>query len=387
MNLLSIYLFLLALSIGSPALAASDSEQWCRDNPGICQCSEPLEATAYSPVPPFNIYWNPNDSTLNQCRQDNQLGAFITRNNNNSIRPTPSTNATVLQRLSLGGTQIKVPAVLKVGEGATGIYEAGHAVQNRSTLSRVNIRWYLYRSAGDEGDGVNAHIWADKANGPCNNSSKWFEVYWSDGPASSQWDHAWGQNDYPQVYAWSRFTPQLDCCQFGPGATNFTDQQARITRVQPNGHWYRMEVSINGNIQGGPGLRMEAWRKDITANLPEEKIVDTGVACAGCQSGGPNAGDPSQAWTAGSGATTTLTPPGGLVNPTLQWFKDYAGGGGSQFTGCPGSYYISHVVYAGWQNNLGQRIGGASEIEGNGGDTTPPQTPTNLRITQLILGE
>ncbi len=367
MYLQSVFTSILIVFISiTSVFAASDSEQWCRDNPGVCQCSEPLEATAYNPVAPFDIYYNPNDSSLNQCRQDNQLGAFITRLNSNPIAPTASTNTIVRQRLSLGGTQIRVPAVLKLGENHTGIYEGGHAIQNRTALARVNVRWYFYRSAGDEGDGVNAHVWADKLNGPCNNASKWFEIYWSDGPASSQWDHESGTNGLPNVYAWSRFTPLLtECCNWGPGHLTLSQANTNVTVPQPNGHWFRYEVSMFGNIQGGPGLKMQAKRKDVTANLPEEKIIDTTVTCSGCGTGALPAND----WPVE--ATTALTPPGGLVNPTLQWFKDWAGGGLPQFTACPGSYYISHVVYAGWPTDANQWIGGATEIEAVQQDIVP----------------
>ncbi len=360
MRLLVVVFSLIVWTAGS-VWAASDSEQWCRDNPSFCQCSEPLEATAYETMPPFTIYWNPNDSTLKQCRQDNQLGAFITRGNSTSPSPTASTNTVIRQRLSLGGTQIKVPAVMKNGEGHINGYEAGHVIQNRASQARVNVRWYRYLSDGTEGDGVQAYDFADKTNGPCHNASKWFEIYWANGPASSQWDTESGGNTLPNVYAWVNFSPNVtECCNWGPGHSTLSQANQNVTVPISRGRWYRIEVSANGNIQGGAGLKMQAWRKDVTGNLPEEKIIDTTVTCSGCGTGAL----PQFDWPVE--ATTSLTPPAAIHNPTIQMFRYFGTEFGPQFTACRGSQYFSHVVYAAWPTDAGQRIGGASEIEGTG---------------------
>src|SRR5438445_289301 len=155
--------------------------------------------------------------------------------------------------------------------------------------------------------------------------------------------------------------PSLDCCNCGPGWANQAsiDPLAQFTVV---GHWYRYEVVLR-NQTGAPGAILQAFRKDVTANTPEVKIIDTTVACAGCGT--------TQDWTGGSGATTALTPPGGspLTAIEVNLFRN-AGTNGS----CAGYRAYSYILVAAWGTDAGQRIGAAAEIEG-GAVTSPSPSP------------
>ena len=63
--------------------------------------------------------------------------------------------------------------------------------------------------------------------------------------------------------------------EFAPFAVSHcVDPLAQFTVV---GHWYRYEVVLRKQT-GGPGAILQAFRKDVTANSPEVKIIDTTVA-------------------------------------------------------------------------------------------------------------
>jgi len=116
------------------------------------------------------------------------------------------------------------------------------------------------------------------------------------------------------------------------------------------------------NRAGGPspnGFRAEIYLKNVTDNLPEQKVLDTrGTFSAGLQS-----------W----GGWTDLTP--SSQQNSLE-FAAYRQGT------CAGYYGFSHVMAAGWDTDAGQRIGPAYEIEGGAGSPPPPAPtgPTGLII-------
>ncbi len=368
----------LAILVGAMALTLPTSalaeEQRCKDLGAECICSEPLQATAYSQ---HGASWfNPNDSIVKPCNGESNSGftAAITRNDT-SKPPQVGTKATVLASFPPGHT---VQRYLELGEGHIGTYEMGHWFDT-GVYQRMAIRWYQRHSTAADGSGSSEYEWSNKSSGPCDNAGKWFSLGMSTGPSALQWDTANGENDYPLIYAWNgsgpqtHFEPGLDCCNFGPGFLNSSDAASNGQRRVIHGHWYRYEVVVR-HFDGTSGIMLQAFRKDVTAGGPLIKIIDSTIPCSGCGT--------TQDWTTASGATTALTPPGKVVRPELQFFRNPRAGGS-----CPGSKQISHFMVANFPTDAGQMIGPAIEIEGGGGDVTPPQTPTNLRITQLIREE
>src|SRR5207253_1628048 len=137
----------------------------------------------------------------------------------------------------------------------------------------------------------------------CQNSSKWLSL-WTTAGNTNQWDSTDGANSPMLIYAWTGWTPSLDCCRFGPGFANQASIPALAASIV-TGHWYRYEVILRnmvGNLPSNQGVRMEAYRQDVTQNTAQVKIIDTSVACTDCS--------PNDLWTAASGATTTLKTPG-----------------------------------------------------------------------------
>ena len=350
LSIVAVVFIALALGMPSGGYAASP-EQRCNALGGACLCSEPLEMTDYT-VLGGGFHYNPNDSTTKQCSGESNDNGVIQRNGS---APMVGNDPLVLAAMPAGRT---VQRYMRGADGHTGIYQFDHNLASGDPRARVAVRWYVYLSPNYE--------FADKGNpAACQNSMKWFSVWHSAGN-STQWDTANGANSVPLIYAWTTsggpaWTPSLDCCNFGPGWANQAsiDPLAQFTVV---GHWYRYEVILR-NQTGAPGAILQAFRKDVTANTPEVKIIDTTVACAGCGT--------TQDWSGGSGATTALTPPGGspLTAIEVNLFRN-AGTNGS----CAGYRAYSYILVAAWGTDAGQRIGAAAEIEG-GAVTSPSPSP------------
>jgi len=121
-----------------------------------------------------------------------------------------------------------------------------------------------------------------------------------------------------------------------------------------NGKWWRFEVVIRNPLPTGSVTIIEIYRKNVTNNLPEEKIIDTSMA--------------------------TSQPVGSLWDSTiasifkpLTRMNDIFIDSFRRDT-CDGYVGYTHLLSAAWNTDAGQRIGAATEIEGI-------SALSNLRVT------
>lgn len=307
----------------------------------LCKCSEPLEMTGL--VSGFGgAYYNPNDSTTKPCSGEapngDRSGWAIARPLQDLSIATAATDPTMFAALPAGHSLVRA---LRGPEGMVGIMQIGHQLLSTDSHARVAMRYYLYFSPNFQ----------FKFEGGCENT-KFFEI--SDTSGGLHGDIS----VVPQIYGWIQaWTPALDCCNAGP-----VDGQANplnITTSSWKGKWWRIEVAL-GNATGSSGFYIEAWRKNVTDNLGEEKILGTHVACPGC---GPNT------WS--TQAATAMTPNGNIRIDSL-YTNQYRQGA------CNGYYGWSHYLKAAWPTDSGQRIGPASEIEVSG---SPPPSSPSITIT------
>src|SRR5262245_29314336 len=113
-------------------------------------------------------------------------------------------------------------------------------------------------------------------------------------------------------------------------------------------------------------FRLIIYAKNITDNTAEQVAVDTDCTYPGIN----------------FGCELTINPkiPNELmIDMVANNFR------GQNFPNqCFGWRGLSHMMFAGWTTDAGQRIGAAAEIEtGGSADTTPPAAPTGLRISSL----
>ena len=174
------------------------------------------------------------------------------------------------------------------------------------------------------------------------NGSKLAAINNTNGPGSGQFDmgsgaiHFYGFDDHTYGGGLSFG----DCCSVGP-PVNVSGYQ-NTTPLILWGKWWRMEFVVAN--RAGPGIRYELYGKNITDGTPEQRIIDTGVACPDCRP------DPR-----GLGATDAR-PPQRLDDFLMNFHRE----------GRPnilGWNAIAYWMLAGWDTNAGQRIGRAYEVE------------------------
>ena len=323
---------------------AGAAEQRCNELGANCKCSQPYTASAITADATNSYGYTPVNDTARPCLHD---GVVVTRNHTNSA-PTMSNNATILTALPSGHT---IPYVLKFPDGYTGISEIGYNFKSGEPANNVRwaYRWYEYYSNDYQA-----------TTGTCLNSGKWFTMR----PGYHESSYWASTQTTPLMYGWTNWAnANLNCCNIGPGYDSSGSPDVPLP-----GKWWRYEVILR-NIDGSPGAIIQAYRKNVTDNAPERRIIDTSIGCIGC-------GDNGSSW---SGlATTALQPYNGqpLSFITTELFRNGT---------CAGYVALSHQMMAGWNTDSGQRIGAAREVEGNGsGDVTPPSSPTNLNVTLLI---
>lgn len=329
---------LVALMAGLPSRSeAASPEQRCTELGANCLCAEALQMTALNPV--FGSWWDPNDSTVKQCNGESaSIGsgnAFITRNASDL---QIGTDGAVLAALPAGH---RVARYLKTPEGVSGIFEMGHHLAG-APLGRLGMRWYLYYSPN----------FVFSTSGGCLNSGK-FASFWPNtvGPQMTTAD---GGGRWT-TYGWVGWSPSLDCCNFGPGWDARAESDSRLLR----GKWVRVELIIR-NATGSPGLVFQVYRKNVTDNGPEYKVIDSSLPCVGCGT--------SQDWV--GAATSALTPPDRITRLEINGFRNGT---------CTGYYAYSHAVVAAWSTDNGQRIGPAAEIE-PATSSTRPASPGGLTV-------
>lgn len=337
---------LLSLLLVAPASA---EEQKCTAFGANCLCSEPLQATSYTLV---NVsYYDPNDSTTKECV--GETGSPVTSATilRGGTAPVVGSDSSVLAALPAGHS---VARYFRGSDNHTGIYQFDHLLAAGDPRQRVAVRYYMYLSTD--------YLFANKSDATaCQNSMKQAS-FWNETGNSLQFDTRDGANSYHNIYAWQTggsppdtWTPNLDCCLWGPGWPTLASIPVGM-QTTTVGHWYRYEI-IFRNATGAPGLIIQAYRKDVTTGAAEIKYHDTTVECSGCFS------FPGNDWTDASGATTTLTPPGGtqMTRTEVNLFRNAP----ILFpNACAGYRAYLYIMVAAWNSDAGQRINEAIEVEG-----------------------
>lgn len=329
--------------------ASQAAEQRCGQLGANCICSEPLQMTGFSSI--NNAWQNPNDTAGLECGTEVPGGA-ITRANASDL--LGSTDATALGRLPLGSS---VQRFLATRPGVSGTLFIGgsHNTSNLGSAynARMAMRVYVYHSPD--------YNFRDETP-PCH--SKFLQ-----GSVGS-WhvENAFGDVSMYQFTNpnWGPSTAfPRDCCWAIPGRVGPT-----FRHEDWKGHWFRVEEIVTN--RSGPGVRHLLYMKDVTRgvtplwnNGAETLIMDWyGTAS------GP---DP---WDASFNTRIVSSP--SQIPMDLNFYREVSSGGGA----CNGWRGASHIMYAGWNTDAGQRIGAAVEVEGGGADPAQPQAPRNLRIPE-----
>jgi len=311
---------LLLLAFALPALA---NEERCTELGSDCVCSEPLNMTSFTN--PATNYYDPSDTSTGECELDGVAGAAAYH----AGTVTASNNATILAALPSGHT---VSRVLAGSDGHTGIFNLGRNGSISNTKARIAVRWYQYVSSDFEWGYENSCENAKLTEHDSNSRLTW------------QTDSAAETNLYFHTYNYlsaDGWSPGADCCTSGPSSGGQHTQAKSSFR----GKWWRFEVVMTN--REGPDFRVQLYGKNVTDDGSEIELIDL--------------------WQ--NGVVDNLTPPGLMSQIQLNGYRQ-----GS----CDGFFAWSHILYASWDTDSGQRIGAASEVEGGGGE--PPPTPTYLPI-------
>lgn len=330
---------LFACLLGTFVGFATDSyaeEQRCKELGANCVCSEPLNTNSYSLVPGTDWGYNPADSTTKECAIEGFAGGVI---EDNAFRYTAVSSGEAINALPAGHTNTWI---LRTFDGAGGQF-IGTQFPTTPT-ARIAFRGYRYWSS--------TYSFTNQVAN-CENSSKIIQFGNAgpilDGPSGSHQLYSW--TNTPSWFPGSN--PPFDCCWFGPGPTNV---QGTYTPALFRGKWFRFEVIVRNTTTTGQTI-IEIYRKNVTDNTAEQKIIDTSIATS------QPVGDQ---WTQ---TIADNLSPGGQVREI--WFDLFR-----RDAGCTGFVGMSHITAAAWSTDAGQRIGAAVEIEGGTG--SPPSAPTGL---------
>jgi hypothetical protein len=327
--------------LSMPALGhAASPEQRCTELGANCVCSEPLNTTTSNLLPGSNYAYNPTDSTTKECLLEGQAGAAF-------LRPaqtwtTASSGSSVLATLPPGHS---VAHVFRGLEGHTGMFDVGSYFPATAPNARRAYRAYIYFSPNFE---------FSAGSSSCLNSGKLIRFSTVSGPYLS-FNGRWHLNAFTVGWAGGAGV-NGGCCSWGPGTTPDSPAQIALQPSQIRGKWHRIE-SVIENLGGTPIVLKIYW-KNVTDNGPEYKIIDTSIPTA--MTG--VTGDPD--WTATD--ATTLRNSTNFRDSDVEWFRNGT---------CAGFFAASHIMYAAWSTNAGQRIGPAYEIEGGEASPVPPAVP------------
>lgn len=319
----------LGIAVGAFSSVSIGQEARCVELGAACLSAEALNGgLAWN-----GDYFNPTDSTSKQATFGS--GAGFARGRSVAM----STDSTALSRLPAGHRVQTFLASAPLQGGTIWIGD-----DDLPSRARYAVRWYEYRSPDFSYFG-----------------SKLFAANNTGGAGAGQF----AAGDRVQLYGLNGHTysggTMGDCCLTGP-PVGVSGYQSSLSL---QGKWWRFEMVLEN--PAGPGIRYRLYAKNVTDNRAEVAVIDTGVRCPSCT---PNP--------AGLGESD-LRPPSGLVNDLLiNGYRESEGG--EPLSGWRG---WSHVLYAGWNSNAGQRIGAAQEIEGSTGGEDPapgPNPPTNLSV-------
>ena len=314
----------------------------CDELAGNCVCSEPFNTATYDMV---GEYYDPGDSTDKQCSYESPGYPVFVRN----AQAAATSDAKALSRLP-GGHGVEF--FLGAAPGGNGSFWAGNGEAGDQFIQRYAVRFYVYTSPDYEFVG----------NGTCENS-KLMQIDTIAVDQSQGYVHAYGFDLH--TYDAARRT-MGDCCTSGPPgrAPGFSNTTAASLRDR----WWRYELVVTNRAGGSSpnGIRYQLFGKNVTDATPEIAILDTRVPCPTCR---PNP--------RGLGAAD-LTPPNRIDSMLVNLYRQGE---------CGGWRGLSHLMYAGWDTDEGQRIGSALEIEGASGSVGAEERRYRERSSRRRTGE
>lgn len=326
--------------------SAAGNEARCNALGANCICSEPMNTNSYPlQAGGFTEQWNPADTTGSdkQCNGADEVGAGALISGT-SLAGSGVNSGEAITRLPVGHTNTWV---FKNTNPDVGTF-LGHHDNVGSPTARRAIRFYRYYS-----DDWTSH-------GGCNsNKVAQFGTSFPQSPVFTSEAGPWSWSVGPQ--GGDGWNQTIDCCSSGgPGNAGTVPSPSEM-----RGKWWRIEIVIHNAASGGAPTTFQAWVKNVTDNGAEQLVMDTSQTNA--------------QWT--STMATNLHRTSTMNFMGIDNFRS------SNAATCFGFTAHSHFLYAAWSTDAGQRIGAASEIEGGGGDTTPPAPPTNLRLSLLSVEE
>lgn len=355
--------------------ATQAAEQRCGELGANCVCSEPLQMTGFTTLGPEATadFWNPTDSTSLECNGGlgDSWNVGFAANINTPNQPVIGTAANRPEAWAALPNGHSVSRFFTVAPGAVG-FQLGHHWQDQQSINpqRRAMRWYEYHSPDFTRVNVdNAYLGCNTKGFEHNNGIKIEGAY-----------------GYMNMYNWLETSPAQDCCYSGPwyspngSSVPFMDE---YTKVYPdgrnNGHgsditddfwnnkWYRHEVVItnaDATIGSGKYYRLEYWVKDVTNNGPLIKVMDTR------QFYPPSIADPNP-----FAIDRQLSQPVHEMHVNAFRAQNSFDANNNvpipPGTQCHGYRAVAYLMVASWNNDAGQTIGAASEMEGGLGGTNP----------------
>jgi len=339
--------FIIGLGIFWIANAEAANEQRCNELAANCICSEPLNTTTYTED--TLAAFNPADTTSldKQCLR---FGGFpgTVLEDGEGFRYVVESAGEMFAALPKAKPGLKLlrTKVTAEGNGGGGGQFMGHNFNSSAPTGRIAFRFYRYWSP--------TYQWTGQTQ-TCQNSSKIVQFATENLPSSGPILD--GPSGIHQMYAWTSAGYTLpsgfDCCWNGPGPAGV--QGSYLASVF-NGKWWRFEVIVRNPLSTGSVTIIEIYRKNVTDNTAEEKIIDTSMVTS--QPVGSQ-------WS--STIAATFKPKSRINDIFIDSFRRDT---------CSGYVGYTHLLSAAWSTDAGQRIGAAAEIEAS----TPSNIPNNLRL-------
>ena len=358
------FLLMVGLWGATPSQAAMEAR--CTELGANCVCSAPLQGALSSRFYSGTAYLyyfageTDPDATTKPCHgHDNDFAATyfgITANSSferiyGGDDITSTSDSTILNLLPAGHT---ISHVIRASEGYVASiflgYEDLRAVPISVGPARLAYRWYQYYSPN----------WAFTYDngGACTNGKI--------GQIGNVMTATYQFAGTPAFYSMNNLFTEgqnWNCCSSGPS------NDLGPTGAEYRGKWWRYEMVVSGLGTTGQA-RAQVFVKNITDNLAERTILDTNSLT----SSGP------QPW---AGHPTPFTWPQDQT-PSRRPLNEFTHEPYRAGT-CPGFGAWTHYMLAAWTTDSGQRILGATEVEGSG-DVTPPAAPTGVQITKVTAG-
>lgn len=340
----------------TPALAGNST--WCQNNPSICVCDEPLQATSYATL--FGYDFNPNDTSTFECTKATPSAPGSVLEDGAGFRYVVETSGEMFTALPSGATATHLLRTKTGAEGNSGGggKNAGHDYSVTAGTSTVRREWQGYKYWSSGADVVEDGLPDNGSN--CSNTGKIMQLGMDATLSAILTDVSGG----PAMYGWIGWNMgALACCVTGPG---FDSAPIPYTNAAMRGKWYRLSVVVTNTATTGSTTVIQVYMKNITDGTAEVKVIDTSIPHSVHQPGYPANAD----WT--STIASTFKP--SAANLDQIYFDMF------RRDVCAGFIGIAYITAAAWSTDSGQRIGPMVEMEGGGSSAAIG----NLVLTRIV---